>query len=190
MARIRTFVAIEIPSKVRTRAASVANGLRTEGDPFRWVEADNLHLTLKFLGEVEDRDVYQICQSVKRVAAELSPFSVEISGVGAFPKLEKPRVVWLGVDEPENHLESLFAVLEDAMADHGFPREPRKFKPHVTLGRLRQGRRSPADMASQIRRKIEFKAGDVPVSELVVFSSELTSAGPLYTAMGRAPLAS
>ena len=131
---MRLFIALNLPKKERQRIHRAARPLR-EGDlPVRWIDLDNIHLTLKFLGQVRPDRVPQVEEVIGRVASATKSFKVDFGGFGAFPTIRKPRVVWLGVD-PSAELRCLKQDLEWALADLGFEAETRAFHPHLTLGR-------------------------------------------------------
>ena len=188
MSRIRTFIAVEIPAVLQQKAAKVIRSLSAPHDSMKWVEPQNIHVTFKFLGDVEDAQIYQVCRATADAVADLSSFRVACRGVGAFPSLTRPRTVWLGIDDPTGQFKQLHGRVERAMIPLGVPREVRRFQPHLTLGRLRHGRRQLGNLVERLAPQAEVELGDFDVEELVVFASELTPAGPVYTVLGRAPL--
>ena len=136
MSRIRTFVAVDIDAAVRRRAKSLIQTLASSTTAVRWVAPENLHLTLKFLGDVEDREVYGVCQAVGEAVAELRPFHSFCQGVGAFPNRQTTAHdlarVWKTAEANWRRCTSG----RSGAADWGFPREIRQFRPHVTIGRV------------------------------------------------------
>lgn len=131
---MRLFIALNLPKKERTRIHRAAGQLRERDLPVRWVEPDDYHLTLKFLGDVRTPRTDPIEHVMEKVAAATQPFEVTVKGFGAFPTIRKPRVLWVGaVATPE--LRCLKQDLEWGLAEFGFERETRAFHPHVTLGR-------------------------------------------------------
>jgi 2'-5' RNA ligase len=183
--RARTFIAAEISSEVRRCAMAAIEQLASVEAPVKWVDPANMHLTIKFLGDVDYTALSEVCRALDKVVAHWEPFEVECGGVGAFPKPERPRTIWLGVDDPQQRLTELAAAVENALAEHRFRRESRSFHPHLTLGRLRDGRHA-AELARLIQTGNFSRRGVMVIDELVVFSSELTSNGPIYTPMGHA----
>lgn len=189
MARIRTFVAIEIPNDVRDRTVRLIDKLSDTTDSVRWVDPENLHVTVKFLGDVDDTEIYQVCRSVADATSQHASFVANCESLGAFPKLEKPRTVWLGVHDEQDQLISLFQSVDESLKKSmGFPLEVKQIRPHLTLGRLRYGRKDTAELTEQIKSLAEYQAGAVPVDELIIFASELTRQGPVYNVLGRAAL--
>lgn len=184
---IRTFIAVELPAEVRGRAARLQQTLAESGAGVRWVAKDNIHLTMKFLGEVEDVQIPAVCRAVQQVAAANPAFEVELSGVGAFPSAARPRTLWVGIDGGAAELIALHERLDAALAELGYRPEERRFSPHVTIGRLRNSRDAHR-LADVLAQKADWKAGEVQVDQLVVMASELTPQGPHYTVMGRGVL--
>ena len=140
---MRTFIALNLPARERQRIHRGVRALR-EGDvPVRWVEVENLHVTLKFLGEIRPERIAELEAVVERVASATAPFTLVLEGFGAFPTLRRPRVIWMGARAtPE--LRCLKQDLEWALADCGFEAETRAFHPHLTLGRADAGDRAGA----------------------------------------------
>lgn len=186
---IRTFVAVEISPDVRTRAAQLIARLGSAPAKVRWVQPDKLHLTLKFLGQIDAREVPVVCNALAQGVAGLPPFEFEARGAGAFPDRNRPRTVWLGVSRGADELIALHAAVEDSLAELGFRRDERRFLPHLTLGRVRSGSPGTADLGQLIGESSDFAGGVVSVDEVVVFSSQLGREGPTYEPLSTAPLA-
>jgi 2'-5' RNA ligase len=188
MARLRTFVAVDLGKNLRSRCVSLQETLTRSGADIKWVEADNLHLTLLFLGEVLDRIVPDVCRTVALVAGRHEGFPLNVETVGCFPNPRRPRVVWTGVTAGAPELVALHDALEGPLQDLGcYRREERKYTPHVTLGRVR-GEQSPEELAAALARKADWQGGSVDVKELLVLSSLLMREGPVYSVLGRGKL--
>ncbi|MCA9213748.1 MAG: RNA 2',3'-cyclic phosphodiesterase [Planctomycetales bacterium] len=188
MSKLRTFVAIEMPVAVKQSATQAVATMQKATESVRWVSTDQLHLTLKFLGDVEDRDIYSVCQAAQRSVVGIERLSIECGGIGAFPSIQKPRIIWFGAQDPSGSLTRVFTNLEGELSGLGFPKEPRRFAPHITLGRVRHGRRNLGDLTEVLNSFSDASPIEVPVDELTVFTSELHRSGPVYTVVGRAPL--
>ncbi|MCE9530154.1 MAG: RNA 2',3'-cyclic phosphodiesterase [Planctomycetes bacterium] len=189
MARIRTFIAVKLDAPMRQKAAALQKKLAVGAPDVKWVEEKNLHLTLHFLGEVEELDVVSICRVVKKHAAEMPPFTIETAGLGAFPSLRRPRTIWAGISEGAEELKQLHERLEGPLLELGcYRREERAYSPHLTLGRLTQDDRDGA-WAPILAKYADWNGGSTRVNEVLVMSSELRRDGPLYTVMGRGKLA-
>lgn len=186
--KLRTFVAVELSPWVCQRAAKLIDRLRDSGAPIRWVETGHLHLTLKFLGDVDELEIPQVCRAVAAAAAAHEAFTLDVAGAGAFPRVEQPRTIWLGVRHGAEPMIALQATLEERLGELGYPREARRFSPHVTLGRAKGQGRELAALIERLREHADYEAGPCEIEELVVFSSELTRQGPEYTALAHAPL--
>ena len=187
MDAIRTFLAVNISDSVRKRLDILSRRLQPISSKARWVDSKNFHVTLKFLGDVPSVQTVAICRAAAAAVAEFEPFSLRCRGVGAFPTAEKPRTIWAGVADGADELTLIHASLDDAMADLGFLREPRRYRPHVTLGRFGRGQRVDG-LADQLAQYEDFDAGVCEVSEVIIFASYLEKSGPTYEVLGRAPL--
>jgi 2'-5' RNA ligase len=178
--RVRTFVAVETPPEVQSRAAELVNRLRTADAKVKWVEPKNLHWTLKFLGNVEMVEIPEVCSAVEEAAKQFAPFDLEARGAGAFPNLRKPRTIWLGVGEGADEMVELHAAIERALSKLGFREEGRRFRPHITLGRVREGGAPPDQLMKLLQENADFDARLSTVFEVAVFSSVLGKDGPTY----------
>ena len=188
MARVRTFVAVEVGAAIRANAVALQKTLARSGANVKWVEPANLHVTLVFLGEVDDRDLHGVCQAVKSVAATESPFALRASGVGGFPTARRPKVAWAGLTDGSADLVRIHAKLEEALSAVGaYRKEERAYTPHLTLGRVTD----EADgnlLSAELPKHLGWQGGHTGVDELIVFSSEMRRTGPEYAALARAPL--
>jgi RNA 2',3'-cyclic 3'-phosphodiesterase len=187
---LRVFCAVELPDEVRSRAAERMRRLRAEFPGVRasWEKPEKLHITLKFLGELEPARVEALSNAAARAVAGVEPFELTVDEPGAFPPHGQPRVLWLGILDDSGRLAFMHRALETACAAAGFGRESRAFKPHLTLARLRspQGARELA----AAHRDAPFEPQSFGVSELVVMRSELGPGGSRYTPLSRHPLGS
>ena len=185
--KLRTFIAVEVDSALRSALAEIQQQLRPYAPDVKWVETENLHLTLKFLGDVDEAAMGDVVNAVERCAASSPAFVLNVVGCGAFPNLRNPRVIVAHGREPTDALADLHRTLEAALADLGFKRERRAFKPHLTIGRVR--RRSPGRVFSeQLEARSHVAQGEQHVSAVAVMTSELTPTGPLYTRVAEARL--
>ncbi len=190
MSNIRTFVAVEVSSDVRARARELIRKLEPAGAKISWVEPQNLHLTLKFLGDVPDNETPDVCRAVEQAVRTVAPFDLEFVSAGAFPSFAKPRTIWIGVGEGLQQIVDLQAAIDDALKKSlGFPREHRDYRPHLTIGRVREGGPTLAEVGRLLEQHSEFKSCVSYVDEVVTFASFLDKDGPTYNAMGHATLA-
>jgi 2'-5' RNA ligase len=188
MARLRTFIAVDVGKAIRDRCVELQETLARAGADVKWVEEENLHVTLLFLGEVVDRDIPDLCKAVAECCAEHNPFTLGVESVGCFPNPRRPRVVWAGIGAGSAELIALHDALEPPLLDLGcYRREDRQYTPHVTLGRV-QGDGGTAVLAAALTRQAKWRGGETEVRELHVLSSELRPQGPVYTLLSRAKL--
>ncbi len=185
---LRTFVAVEITQAIRKRAGELIAALAGTSADVKWVEPHNLHLTLKFLGEVHQNEIAQVCQAVARGAAEVEPFELEVCGAGAFPNAARPRTVWLGAGEGAESMVVLHDCVEAALAKLGYREEHRRFQPHLTIGRVRGVGPGITELGQLLQQHADFAAGRMTVGKVTLFASTLTPDGPVYELLGTGPL--
>lgn len=190
MPKLRTFIAVETPPDVVGRALKLAKRLApaAAAADIKWVAPENLHWTVKFLGDVDPRDLAEICQALAEAARRTPPFRMEVAGAGAFPNLARPRTLWLGAGPGGEGLVALAEAVEIAMTKIGFRREGRRFEPHLTIGRVRNGGAPQEALGELLAENVDFHGGSMEVDEVVLFSSELRPDGPIYEALERAEL--
>jgi 2'-5' RNA ligase len=185
---VRTFIAVEISSEVQIRAARLIAKLEATGANVRWVKPEHMHLTLKFLGDVDLREIPEVCAAVERATADVPPFSLRLVGAGAFPNLSHPRTVWIGADEGADEIDALHKALDASLAEIGFRAEQRRFRAHLTIGRVRNADRGMAELAQVLAEHADYVAGVIDVDEVVTFSSELDRGGPIHEPLATAEL--
>jgi RNA 2',3'-cyclic 3'-phosphodiesterase len=181
----RTFCAIELPEQVRTRLQDHVKRLR-EAVPdvsASWSRPENVHLTLKFFGNVRKEKLPLISAAASRVAQELTPFQIKIGGTGVFRK----QVLWIGVEDSSGQLAELQQRFDEECAREGFAKEDRSYKPHLTIARLR--RPEGARQLAESHLKIKFTITEIDVNEFVVFRSQLSPKGSIYTPISKHELA-
>ena len=184
----RTFIAIELPRDIRQRIKEHIDQLRAVFPDVRasWTREDNLHLTLKFLGNVPVTSIPALSDAVAEAAHTIDPFELVVSGCGTFPPHGRPKVLWIGcggMGAQASSLQLLHTALEDHCAAANFEREPRAYHPHLTIARLRESKDSRT--LAEHHKQLGFPAQTFTVSELVVFRSELSSKGAKHTALAR-----
>ena len=185
---VRMFVAIEIAQKSALQIEKLMMVFASSGADIKWVESGLFHVTLKFLGDVEREDMASVCTEFQKAVKDIPPFEIRAFGAGAFPKVEMPRTVWIGVEDPSNQLASSFSAVEAAAVKMGFVRENKPFVPHITLGRIRKPTAALKDLSEKIAQYPRYDAGKTHVTHIDVLSSELTRRGPIYTVLARCPL--
>lgn len=181
---MRAFIAFNLPAAERARIAAAMVSLHDRPLPVRWTAADGLHLTLKFLGDIEGVEVSRLDDALREIGQQHDPLELRVGGLGAFPSLRRANVVWIGVQQ-EPELMELQAEVELAMSRLGYGREQKPFRPHITVGRLRNGARAP---------DIERVVGDVAyestvrVTTIDLMRSHLSQDGARYEPLLRPAL--
>jgi 2'-5' RNA ligase len=182
---VRVFCAIELPVEVRERVAEHMARLRDAWPKVRasWERAEKLHITLKFLGEIEQTRVEALMRAAARAVEDVPCFELSIEGAGAFPPRGNPRVLWLGVTDRSGGLALLARRLEDECAREGFAREERPFHPHLTIARLRAPEGARRLVA--FHQEMGFEAQGFEVTRLILIRSELGPGGSRYTELSQ-----
>ncbi len=183
MTKIRTFIAIEIPEGVRQKIAELQAELRSLGGRVSWVKTENIHLTLKFLGDTDASMINDIASQLQRSVAAMAPFEVTVNGVGTFPNVKRPRVIWVGASsKPADQLKLLAARIDAETSRFGFQKEDRPFSGHLTLGRVKDPR-GIEPILDRLRAHENFYADGFIAKEFVIMKSELHPAGSIYTVL-------
>lgn len=178
---IRTFVAVRIPDGIRDRIAKLQAELRKHGADVKWVRPESIHMTLKFLGDVEETRMEEIGEAVEKAVERIHPFTVSVNGTGTFPNDQRPRVLWVGVDQGNEELVDMAKKIEDSLSVLGFKKEGRRYSAHLTMGRVRSPRRI-GETVDAIHA-LGFSGGAFRIEEVCVMKSDLKSTGAVYTAL-------
>jgi len=185
---IRSFIAIDFPQETREKLAAIQEQLKQSRAGVRWVKPAGIHLTLKFLGNILPAQVDDIAAAAAQVVGEDSPLTLCAGGLGAFPSQRKPRVIWVGLGGEIERLAKIQAGLEKALEPLGFAREGRGFRPHLTIGRVRDRHRLQALIEAMSTLELpEFNSFDA--DEIILYKSDLRPTGAIYTKLHRMPLA-
>jgi len=185
-ATVRTFICIEIPGSIKTRIEDLQRVLKQIDAAVSWVKPSNIHLTLKFLGAVEESRIQRVCEAAGRASRSTGPIELTIAGAGCFPSARSPRVLWIGLKEVPAGLKTLYEAIEKEMAGCGFARESRRFGPHLTIGRLRS--QQNARHLSEMLISTGFQDEGFEAREVIVMRSNLNPKGSIYTPLAVLPL--
>ncbi|MBC8433378.1 MAG: RNA 2',3'-cyclic phosphodiesterase [Desulfobacterales bacterium] len=177
---IRTFIAIELPEKIIDSIRRIQERLQPYGFNVRWVRPQNIHLTLKFLGNIQKVQTEKINQAIFESAHGFAPISIAAKGIGAFPSIKRPRVIWVGLVGQINQLQKLQKTLDEKLAANGFPKEKRKFKGHLTLGRVKN-KIDPQRLFEAVKEFAGFESEPFVTDTVALFKSELKPTGAVYT---------
>jgi 2'-5' RNA ligase len=175
---MRTFLAVEASENARRAIHDFTQQESKKGLPIKWVGFDKLHITLKFLGEIDEKKRTEISPVIETICRKNAPFVVEMAGVGCFPDPRNPRVLWVGVKQGGKELCAIATELEKELAPFGF-KEEKRFHPHLTIGRVKK-RCSVEDILTRT-----ISAEPYEVSSLVLFRSTLRPDGPIYDELSR-----
>ena len=183
---VRTFLAIDLPSTQRKILKEHQGRWKSAKADVRWIYPPNMHLTLKFLGEIQESSTESMIAVCKEVCCLRSSFSLFFNGTGIFPNLRRPRVLWIGVGGETDLLRKLQNSIETALEEKGFLREDRAFTPHLTVGRIRSPRK--LSRLFEVFLKDEIVIEPFTVEEVIVYKSQLTPRGPIYSPLAKCPL--
>ncbi|MBN1162078.1 MAG: RNA 2',3'-cyclic phosphodiesterase [Dehalococcoidales bacterium] len=183
MEKIRSFIAVELPVELKQALSRLQAKMKSASAPVKWVEPGNIHLTLKFLGDINVEITGRIAAALEDATRGEHPFDIGVSGLGAFPGLKNARVVWVGLTRELEKLEQLQKRIEAGLTPLGFPPEGRPFTPHLTIGRVRDyarpdDRLALGEMIGGISLEKEYEIG---VKAVHLIKSQLTREGPIYS---------
>jgi 2'-5' RNA ligase len=177
---IRTFIAIELPENIISSVLKVQDDIRSYGFKTRWVRKENIHITLKFLGNINKVDVEKIGKEIFESAKEYPPLKLAAKGIGVFPGIKRPRVIWIGITGQIDLLIKMQKTLDKRLETIGFPKERRPFRGHLTIGRIK-GKVDPQRLIAAIKEFGEFESETFIANKLILFKSELNPSGSIYT---------
>ena len=184
---MRLFIAIELSEEIRNSLAQIQSHLKYAGADVKWVGKDNIHLTLKFLGEVTAEKAEKIKSILDEIAKQTKPFEISTKDIGVFPKIEFPRVIWVGLDKGANESKALAEKIDVALSKIGFQKETRTFTSHLTIGRVRSSKNKDA-----LKEKLQSSNSQLPtpnsqlITSVILYQSTLTPKGSIYTKLHEA----
>jgi len=191
MSLIRAFIAVELPGELKQELAALETQLKKNSPPVvKWVDPESIHITLKFLGETSDAVIDELLLAMGESVAGVSPFKLEVGKIGAFPAVDRPQVIWVGISGDMEKLAQLQKNLEQNTEQLGFKRESRPFSPHLTLGRVREGARvKEIQRIGKLLNETPFTAKhNIEAHEINLLKSQLTRAGAIHTIIGMVKL--
>jgi 2'-5' RNA ligase len=189
---MRAFIAISLPKEIRDFLSNIQNQLKSCGADVRWVQPQNIHLTLKFLGEINEGQLNKINVIIEEVTKKLPPFTISINSIGAFPRTSSPKVIWAGIQKGDSKVKIIANELEERIADAdiGIPKEEKTFSSHITIGRKRSSLK--IDKLIDGLRKMDLftkeQGQEFLTSKITLFKSTLTPKGPNYESLKEANL--
>ena len=181
METIRAFIGIKIPDEIQEKLGDIQKKLKQSDAHVSWGNPKSIHLTLKFLGNIEETQIPAITSAIEESVTNISPFQLQVGYAGAFPNLRYPKVVWIGVtDDEDGSLKTLQHTLDSRLASLGFEKEKGRFQPHLTLGRVRS-QKNRSNLLRAVEAIINIWVGEIAVDTMYLIKSELKSTGAEYT---------
>lgn len=181
---MRTFIAIEISEEIKNTLSQIESHLKYSGADVKWVKPEIIHLTLKFLGEIDEKKATEVNAVLDEIAKSVKAFEISLKDIGAFPKIEHPRVVWVGLDKGAAETAGIAVRIDEALSKIGFAKEERPFSPHLTIGRVRSPLNKDKLKEKMVSAASKFDLLAVAphrVTSIILFQSTLTPQGSIYT---------
>ncbi|MCS7228479.1 MAG: RNA 2',3'-cyclic phosphodiesterase [Candidatus Kryptonium sp.] len=185
--KIRTFIAVDVPEKIKDEIFEIEKELmKSASEGVKWEEKEKFHITLKFLGDVNEEAIDSIYKILNEKLNGFGKFSIIYKGIGAFPDTKNPRVIWIGCEDPTGKLFELQKIVEEKMSELGFEKEDKEYHPHITLGRVKK----PKNIHNLIKKieTINFEARTGEVAEVLIMKSDLKPSGSVYTVLKKIKL--
>jgi len=183
---MRTFIAVELPEEIKKQIEELQAPLKKTNAFVSWVKPGNIHITLKFLGEVPEEKINEVFSACEGALKKTSKFKMNLKGMGAFPDFRRPRVIWVGAGKGGEELSDMATKIEEETEKIDYPKEKRKFSPHFTIGRVK----SPKNIEKlmELVKSTDFETEDIKVNEVTVMKSQLHPTGAIYTPLKKIPL--
>jgi len=183
---MRSFIAINLPDTIKAEIGAIIERLRNAGPPARWVPAQNLHVTIKFLDEISDAQVKPLIGAITAAIGQTKPFELKLGGFGFFPNERKSRVFWIGIESGFDILKEVARNVDRQTESLGFAPEKRPFSAHITLARLRQP--GPAGNLAVAASHVDYHSEAIQVTGIDLMKSVLSPKGAAYSVLGSVPL--
>lgn len=179
MGKVRAFIACDIPEALLDKVSKVQDRLKAVNADVSWTRVAGIHLTLKFLGDIEEGQIDEVAAVIAGKSTGQPPFEIKIKGVGTFHGTKNPRVVWLGVEDAARGLSTLHDAMDGGLNALGFEPEGREFMPHLTLGRVK-GSRGREELVKAVSELRELDIGSFNIDRVVLYRSDLKPTGAVY----------
>ena len=187
MEKVRSFIAVNLNPEIKEYLTYLQASLSVPETKIKWVKKDNLHLTMKFLGDISSEQTEKLKIILKEITSRYSPFIIKLSSnIGIFPTYRMPRIIWIGIKEGANQLQELYNYIETMLYKEGFPGENKEFSSHITIGRVKFIKNK--DNFIQILKRIEISNLSQEVKSIELMGSKLTPNGPIYNITAEFPL--
>ncbi len=185
---IRSFLAFELPEEIKNTVSFIYNGLKSYSLDIKWVKEENIHLTVVFMGNINEKNLISIEEVVKESCDKYAPFTIRAKGIGIFSSIRKPRVLWIGIEGDIERMGNFRNRLQKKLKSFGIKEETRKFSPHLTLGRFKKGFNKTDKLIKLMPKFQEIVSSSVILKELTLFKSDLKPEGAIYTKLNSWPL--
>lgn len=185
---IRSFLAFELPHDIRNKVRTISGEVKNTGLNAGWVKPGNIHLTVIFMGNINEQDIPDIVSKIDNVIPRYKAFEISLGRMGLFPDIRRPRVMWLGLNGEIERLASLRDDLQKPLKSSGIKQEKRPFRPHLTLGRFRKPVKDRTLLSKIIEEYSDISGPEGKLRELILFKSELNPGGAVYTRIHSWPL--
>ena len=179
---IRAFIAIPLDPKIQHSIERMQDHLKKSNNDIKWVKPENIHITLKFLGDIDTKQINSIKQILSNCTHNTRPFKVELSQLGAFPNIDRPRTLWVGLKDSKQRLNQISMSLEKTLGKIGFQTDQKPFSSHITIGRIRSSKNIDALSKSMSSYQISENCTQT-ISKIILFQSTLCSEGPIYQSL-------
>lgn len=179
---LRTFLAVELPHEAKQTAQHLHTMVKAKPGVVKWLKLANIHLTLRFIGPTPEEEVPRINEALGGVISNRRDFSLRIEGTGVFPKKQRPRVLWMGVQGELDPLKGIVTEMNRALEELGYPPEEREYVPHITIGRIRYPQKVTPDVSDFLNSRYQSIVFDV--QKVTFFQSDLVPGGPIYSVLG------
>ena len=177
---IRAFIAFKLPENIISSIRKIQEDIKSYAFKVRWVKPENIHLTLKFLGDINSTDIEKVSETIINTVNGHTPVSLAVKGTGVFPGIKRPRVIWVGLTGQIEKLAGMQKDIEENLEELGFPREKRPFRGHLTLGRIK-GKIDPKKLMDTMKKFEKFESELFIADKIFLFKSDLKSTGSVYT---------
>ncbi|MCD4784941.1 MAG: RNA 2',3'-cyclic phosphodiesterase [Candidatus Eremiobacteraeota bacterium] len=186
---LRLFIAVPIQLKLKRKFFNLVNQLKSIGANVKWVKEENFHITLKFLGDTPESRLDEVESAIRSALEGFSPARLKFGGIGAFPNFRRPSVLWIGLESGYEELSAIAGNLEDSLERLGYEREHRKFRSHLTIGRVKS-QKGVSKLMEKAEFLKKFDGGNMKLTHIYLMKSDLGPSGPTYTVLREFPLTS
>jgi len=177
---MRAFIAVEIDNLTKQKISDLISNLKKSGADVKWITEDQMHLTLKFLGNIDESKTREISDVLSSISSNFKSFTISLSNIGAFPNLNRPRIIWVGIDKGAEYLKTISEKIETGLKKLEFEKEDREFNLHLTLGRVKTSK-NLSELKKLLNETLFNSQNEIKINSLILFQSTLTPKGAIYS---------